>query len=266
MRRHRFAYAEARDATLAQYRRLVDVVAVVPDRRFSDPTRLGDWTVGELIAHLAASFTVLLDGLARPAPPRAELTLADYFRVTRQLSGGIAQYARDLAAGREPRELRLELEQAVDSAGAALADVPDRVIVTPAGGVQLSELLVSRCVEGVVHGLDLQDAVKLPGRPDDVADPTALRVVVRLIGWLLATEAPGRSVEVRVPGQAGLAIQCVEGPRHTRGKPANVVETDPVTFVEVGAGRLPWAEAVSTGRIRASGERADLSAYLPVVG
>ncbi len=57
------------------------------------------------------------------------------------------------------------------------------------------------------------------------------------------------------------AIQCGEGPRHTRGTPPNVVETDPTTWLLLATGRLPWAEAVSDGRVRVSGIRADISGY-----
>lgn len=60
------------------------------------------------------------------------------------------------------------------------------------------------------------------------------------------------------------AVQCGTGPRHTRGTPPNLVETDPVTWIQLVAGHLSWADAVSTGRVRASGNRADLSAYLPL--
>jgi hypothetical protein len=74
--------------------------------------------------------------------------------------------------------------------------------------------------------------------------------------------APGRAVEVRVPPFA--AVQCVEGPRHTRGTPPNVVETDPASWVRLATGRLRWADAVAAGKIAASGPRADLSGYLPL--
>lgn len=60
------------------------------------------------------------------------------------------------------------------------------------------------------------------------------------------------------------AVQCGPGPRHTRGTPPNVVETDPLTWVAVATGRLDWAEAVAAGRVRLSGGRADLSRYLPL--
>src|SRR4051812_43448690 len=70
----------------------------------------------------------------------------------------------------------------------------------------------------------------------------------------LARRAPGRSVEVRVPPFG--AVQCVEGPRHTRGTPPNVVETDARTWLSLALGRVSWADAAATGAVRASGSRA----------
>lgn len=80
---------------------------------------------------------------------------------------------------------------------------------------------------------------------------------------VLSQRVPGRSVEVRVPPYG--AVQCVAGPRHTRGTPPNVIETDPLTWLRLATGRLEWAEAVAAGFIRASGIRADLTEYLPIV-
>lgn len=78
----------------------------------------------------------------------------------------------------------------------------------------------------------------------------------------LAAQAPGRSVEVRVPPFG--AVQCIEGPRHTRGTPTNVVETDAATWLLLVTGRHTWEQARSAGSISASGQRSDLSAYLPL--
>jgi Bacterial SCP ortholog len=97
-----------------------------------------------------------------------------------------------------------------------------------------------------------------------VPDPGELRVAVRHLLQLLALRHPGHSLEVRVPPIA--AVQCLEGPRHTRGTPPNVVETDPVTWMKLATGRLGWAEAVASAAVRASGARADLAAYLPLAG
>ncbi|MDA0633703.1 sterol carrier family protein [Nonomuraea sp. MCN248] len=90
----------------------------------------------------------------------------------------------------------------------------------------------------------------------------AARLAVRHLLDRLATAAPGRTVEVRVPPYA--AVQAVDGPRHTRGTPPNVVETDPRTWIDLATGRLTWAEAVAGGTVSASGARADLSAHLPL--
>ena len=94
-------------------------------------------------------------------------------------------------------------------------------------------------------------------------DRTALRDVVRALLDELRRRAPGRTVEVRIPPFG--AIQCVAGPTHTRGTPPNVIETDPVTFVLLAAARLAWSDAVQQGRVSASGVRADLTPYLPLV-
>jgi hypothetical protein len=110
----------------------------------------------------------------------------------------------------------------------------------------------SVAVEAVLSALD---AGTEPARDD-------LRDAVRALLAGLAARAPGRSVEVRVPPYG--AIQCVSGPRHTRGTPPNVVETDPLTWVLLATGRLTWAQAQASGRLRASGIRTDISALLPV--
>jgi len=90
-----------------------------------------------------------------------------------------------------------------------------------------------------------------------------LRDAVRALLRMLHERSPGRSVEVRVPPFG--AIQCIAGPRHTRGTPPNIVETDPVTFILLATDRAEWSSAVADGRVVASGIRADLSAHLPVV-
>ncbi|WP_394347543.1 MULTISPECIES: sterol carrier family protein [unclassified Micromonospora] len=103
--------------------------------------------------------------------------------------------------------------------------------------------------------LSALDEGRAPERP-------VLRAAVRALLATLAERAPGRSVEVRVPPYG--AVQCVPGPRHTRGTPPNTVEMDPQTWVLLATGRLDWEWVVTEGRVRASGARADLSAYLPL--
>ena len=110
--------------------------------------------------------------------------------------------------------------------------------------------------DAVAAVLAALDAGQPPPRPE-------LRTAVRYLLDLLAAKAPGRAIEVRIPPYA--AVQCGEGPRHTRGTPPNVVETDPVTWIRLATGGLTWTEAAAGGHIAASGVRADLSALLPLL-
>jgi hypothetical protein len=96
-----------------------------------------------------------------------------------------------------------------------------------------------------------------------VADRDTEATAVRYLLQVLAEGAPGNSVEVRVPPFG--AVQCIAGPGHTRGTPANVVETDALTWLAIATGATGWAHALEHGRIAASGSRADLSAYLPLL-
>jgi len=89
-----------------------------------------------------------------------------------------------------------------------------------------------------------------------------LKLLTKHFLAVLAQRAPGRSVEVRVPPYA--AVQVVPGVRHTRGTPPAVVELDAETWLALASGTTSWADAVAHGRVRASGERADLSPYLPL--
>lgn len=92
---------------------------------------------------------------------------------------------------------------------------------------------------------------------------TDLKLVVKHVLAVLEQRAPGHSVEVRVPPYA--AVQCIPGVRHTRGTPPAVVETDALTMVALATGELSWADARAQGRVSASGERTDLSTYLPLL-
>ena len=78
----------------------------------------------------------------------------------------------------------------------------------------------------------------------------------------LVKRAPGRAIEVRIPPYA--AVQCGEGPTHTRGTPANVIEMDADTWLALAYGELKWNDAMDRGLISASGARADLNEYLPI--
>ena len=93
-------------------------------------------------------------------------------------------------------------------------------------------------------------------------DRETTATAVRYLLQLLADGAEGNTVEIRVPPFG--AVQAIQGPRHTRGTPPNVVEMDAATWLALATGALTWADAVGAGRVAASGQRADLAPYLPV--
>ncbi len=100
------------------------------------------------------------------------------------------------------------------------------------------------------------DSTPAPTRPE-------LAAAVRTTARTLAAAAPGHSVEVRVP--PFVAVQCIEGPRHTRGTPPNVVETDPRTWLLLATGLLDFDVAVASGVVSASGSRAvEVAHWLPI--
>ncbi len=107
-----------------------------------------------------------------------------------------------------------------------------------------------------------------PAAPDDVARALAHRtaaddkLLTKHFLAVLAERAPGNSVEVRIPPYA--AAQVIPGVRHTRGTPPAVIETDAATWIALATGELDWESAIATGHIIASGERTDLTAYLPL--
>jgi uncharacterized protein (TIGR03083 family) len=254
--------AAIRDAAISQWRAIEAMVDDVPDADFGSPTRLGNWTVAELVAHLGGNPTHIPRLLAAPAGPDARMIgVLDYYGDDDDAKAAIADRGRRDSIGRSPAQLRADVHRQTAEAVELLGGLRDDTVLT-VGEQQtmyLDEYLVSRCLEGCIHTLDLAAATGIEAR----LDRDALAATARTLARMLAGQAPGRSVEVRVPPY--VAVQCVEGPRHTRGTPGNVIETDPVTWLELATGRLRWADAREAGRVSASGERADLSAYLPVL-
>ncbi len=92
-------------------------------------------------------------------------------------------------------------------------------------------------------------------------DPVILEQVKTTL-HALTVKAPGRAIEVRIPPYA--AVQCGEGPTHTRGTPPNTIEMDAQTWLALASGELSWDQAVDSGAVLASGLRADLAQFLPL--
>jgi uncharacterized protein (TIGR03083 family) len=233
--------------------------ATLDDAGWSARSVIDGWTVRDLVTHLAVGMGALIKAEAATPSTRA-LTPNEWFGFASMFTEGIAEGARQRARD-EPDTLDVlattwaEAEAALERAGEA-----DRVVSVRTLATKWSDLIATRILEVVVHTDDLNRSL-----PDLQRSPTkdAQRIVVRTLLDMLAERAPGKALEVRVPPFA--AVQCVEGPRHTRGTPPNVIETDPWTWIRVACGRIGWHQALSSHAVSASGSRADLSDLLPLL-
>ncbi|MFF7793826.1 sterol carrier family protein [Streptomyces sp. NPDC007991] len=258
-RARRYDPVKIRTAVFTQFGHVREAVRTLTAEQLALPTRLGDWTVRELAAHVTMAVETVSRNLERAEPAKPELALVDWPFATAARAGDIADGTRDLAAATPDLDaLYAHTEERLRQ---KLADAPgERVLAARTGAITLADYLVTRTVELVVHTDDLNAAV--PGL-DIPCDRQALAACTRLLADALAAKAPGGSTEVRIPPYA--VVQCVAGPRHTRGTPPSVVETDPLTWIRLATGRLAWAQALQDARVSAGGERADLSAHLPLM-
>ncbi|MCQ4200632.1 maleylpyruvate isomerase family mycothiol-dependent enzyme [Streptomyces coelicoflavus] len=248
-----------RAAVLAQFGNVRAAVRTLAPEQLALPTRLGDWTVRELVAHVGTALAAVDRLLGEAEPPRQDGRLLDWPFAIAADADAIAATARRLAGEHPDPDAHLaEVERRFTE----LLDTRpgSRLLPTSAGALPLADYVVTRTVELVVHTDDLNAAV--PGL-DVPYDRQALAAATRLLADALAVKAPGGSTEVRIPPYA--VVQCVEGPRHTRGTPPNVVETDPLTWIRLATGRLAWTDALGGAKVSASGERADLGALLPLL-
>jgi len=251
--------AKVRAAVLAQFRNVREGVRGLGDAELALPTHLGDWTVRELAAHITMAVETVSRNIDRPEPGARELGLLDWPFATAARAGDIADDSRELA-DRNP-DLDALYARTEERFTQRLGTAPDdRLLAARTGAMTLGDYLVTRTVELVVHTDDLNRAVPGLGIP---CDRQALAACTRLLADALVVKAPGGSTEVRIPPYA--VVQCVEGPRHTRGTPPNVVETDPLTWVRLATGRTEWKAALEDAKVSASGERADLGGLLPLL-
>lgn len=260
-RARKYDPTKVRTAVQAQVEAVRAAAHTIPPDRLPAPSGLPGWDVHHLLVHVAQQIEAVPRLLEQEPPTavRAEVDLPTWARSTAAIADRLDDATREGAAETEDAAARIDtaaaaLETVLEEAGSA------RLIPHLFGPMTAADFLVTRLVELVVHCDDLAAAtgVEVP------LDRQALAAVARVLADALSAKAPGGAVELRVPPFA--VVQCVPGPRHTRGTPPNVVETDPLTWVRLATGRLTWADAAESGKVTASGDRSDLSAYLPVLG
>jgi uncharacterized protein (TIGR03083 family) len=254
--------ARVRQALIGQVEAVATAAHALTEEQCARPSGLPGWDVHRLLVHIALQIDAVPRYLAGPESkaPAPEVDLPAWAAST---SRGAAELDRET---REEADRSSSGAARVDEAVAQLEPVlesavrGDLLIPHGAGAMRMLDFTVTRLVELVVHSDDLARATGSPV----TFDRQALAATVRVLTDTLAVRAPGASVEVRVPPFA--VVQCVEGPRHTRGTPPNVVETDPLTWIRLATGRIGWEEARGAAAVSASGERADISGLLPLMG
>lgn len=235
---------------------LADWLSVLPDESFATSSVLPGWDARTLLGHIVGSKAGLssyleTSGTGAPSPA------AQYVQAYAPAAADISAQSIEITGDRPPESLLAELRVPVPVP--ELAD--GFVIAGPRGPVTALDFALTRVLDLVVHCDDFSRS--FPDRePVPMARP-ALASTVRTLAEMLAARAPGRSVEVRVP--PFVAVQAIAGPRHTRGTPPNVVETDPLTWLRLATGRETFANAVAAGKATASGLRADLTSHLPLL-
>lgn len=240
-----------------------DWIAALDDAALSTPSAADGWTVGDLAAHTSRAAGTL-PALVIADRDTTPWSVAEYIGGYAAGATAVAERGRQSVGGRDRTvtDIVEAMDQALTEAAARVQEwESDAVIHGAVGPIRGTDYLITRNLEVVLHADDL--ARSLPERAPLSLPKPAIRSAVRALANALAERQPGRSVEVRVPPHA--AVQAVEGPRHTRGTPPNVVEADAETWLRVASGRVAWADARESGRLTASGERADLSEYLPLM-
>ena len=246
--------AKIRQAARNLWRAHVGYAAGLTPEQLAEPSELAGWDVRTLVGHVAYTVHSLQTWSALPVSG-VEAEVYDWMTATPTAAAAVDAVTRELV------EEGVVLADEVAEAEKVMARYGDEEpIAMRFGGMRFDDFLVSRIVEAVVHADDLERST---GR-EFPHDREALAITIRQLADALAAKVPGNSVELRVPPFA--AVQCVEGPRHTRGTPPNVVEMAPKTWIRLAAGRVAWETARSDGAVSASGSRADLKDFLPLMG
>lgn len=246
----------------------VDAVgAVLPSLTPADLGRssvLPGWSVRDLVAHLVVVADSVRHLEALPAHAGV-LSISEYLAGYAARAERITGLTHEAAA--ELPDLPAAYDERWDDALSRLRSLQgtDKVLARR-GAARLGDFAATRIIEMVVHADDLARSLDngvAEGRGVAPLPRAAPRLVARVLLDVLAARHPGQAVEVRVPLVA--AVQCLPGPRHTRGTPGNVVECDQQTWTRLAAGRLTWDDAVHGGLVTASGQRADLSGAVPLL-
>lgn len=224
------------------------------------PSAVQGWTMRALVAHFGLVANTIVSAATQMTDERP-MRLGDYIAAYADVAEGIDHRTREVGAS---DAFLFAVDASAEQAHSTLRMVEGNPVVrAPRGPIRWVDFLRTRCIELAVHTDDLVRSVDSATVDAPPISRPCLQVSTRALVDVLGWRAPGRSVEVRVPPFA--AVQCVAGVSHKRGTPPAVVETDPVTFCRLAAGRTTWDGAAASGALQFSGLRTDLTPYFPLL-
>lgn len=245
-----------------QARRLADCLTDLQPAEFLRPIPCREDRVIDVTARVVLVGDSVLSSLDHETTQRPG-ALADFLGSCGFTQNRLTRVTRELARHEDGAELADQFAEDVAEIGRRLteSDLP-AVVAYDGSAIRTIDLLRLTGIDWVLHCDDLNRAV--PARTPIPIPRGVLADSVRTLAETLRRRHPGHSIEVRIP--PFVAVQCGAAgePRHTRGTPPTVVETDPLTFVRLCRGRQTWDEAVKHNHVTASGVRSDLSEWLPL--
>ena len=153
------------------------------------------WTVKELVAHIDISIGLTLGFLdsiqaGQPGRDRVSFFIAD----RSQVAPAVYDYAKGLAAQHTAESLRDKLSETFRATVEGARNNPAETIGSGYFALmRLDEWIPSRTVEGVVHGLDLTDAVGAPA----ISTAGGVATTAAILDELLARRTvPGRPADL----------------------------------------------------------------------
>lgn len=254
---HKKSIGEVVDQAL----RLAQFLTALPPAEFLRTVPCQPDRVLDVTARLVVLQDSILTSLDQETAQRPS-ALADF------LGGGLAQHrltrvSRDVASHESGPRIATQFAETAAEISVRLRD-PDvpAVVAYDGSAIRTVDLLRLHGIDWVLHSDDLNRA--LPTRPPIDLGRGLLADTVRTLADTLRRRHPGHSIEVRIPPFAAVQCGTAGEPKHTRGTPPTVVETDPLTFVRLARGRQTWDQAIHHALVRASGLRSDISEWLPL--
>lgn len=223
---------EAISAVVDQWRRVDQQISRIPDQGFTRPTRLGGWRVAELVAHMTANMAMVVDLCQRPPPATASGQAIDWYTNSGDFAAVIDDQARQAARDR-PAHIRAAHARTLDSAVALVSTSdPARVVAASPDGLTLEQLCITRCVEAVVHGLDLAHSLDWPA---DIGQ-SALDICIRFFTALLARSSRPPLAHILIEDPASTSTWIAAWGPTIEGRPG-AQRCSAATFLELATGR-----------------------------